>query len=309
MGQKTHPRGLRLGILDTWDSRWFSNREYAQWLTEDINIRKFIKERLTRAGIAKIEIERIAGRTTVTIYSARPGVVIGRQGSESEAHGGDPATKTPCQQPDSKAESGAAHVRHVEIRGIPRRKAHTVSAKEHEPRNDCRHRRDHEHHDNAPREGKDVVRDDCVDGTTSAEAQLVLRVGEMLGGNVRPCHLCDTGRGPGAEEEAQEADAPQDRDKLLAAQEEAAQVDAHVDGVIVRKDASDERVQSPVCQDASRRDGEVLALGCMHHASWSVWMGLLQREGVEAPGRRGLTDGHTSVATMKRRNEVSCQQK
>ena len=81
MGQKTHPRGLRLGILDTWDSKWFSNREYAQWLTEDINIRKFIKERLTRAGIAKIEIERIAGRATVTIYSARPGVVIGRQGS------------------------------------------------------------------------------------------------------------------------------------------------------------------------------------------------------------------------------------
>ena len=84
MGQKTHPRGLRLGILDTWDSKWFSNREYAQWLTEDINIRKFIKERLTRAGIAKIEIERIAGQTTVTIYSARPGVVIGRQGSESD---------------------------------------------------------------------------------------------------------------------------------------------------------------------------------------------------------------------------------
>ena len=84
MGQKTHPRGLRLGILDTWDSKWFSNREYAQWLTEDISIRKFIKERLTRAGIAKIEIERIAGRTTVTIYSARPGVVIGRQGSDSD---------------------------------------------------------------------------------------------------------------------------------------------------------------------------------------------------------------------------------
>ena len=67
MGQKTHPRGLRLGILETWDSKWFNSREYAQWLSEDLNIRKFIKGQLSRAGIAKIEIERIASRTTAQL--------------------------------------------------------------------------------------------------------------------------------------------------------------------------------------------------------------------------------------------------
>ena len=84
MGQKTHPRGLRLGILETWDSKWFNSQEYAQWLNEDLNIRKFIKENLSRAGIAKVEIERIANRTTATIHTARPGVVIGRHGTESD---------------------------------------------------------------------------------------------------------------------------------------------------------------------------------------------------------------------------------
>ena len=84
MGQKTHPRGLRLGILETWDSKWFNNQEYAQWLNEDLNIRKFIKEHLSRAGISKVEIERIANRTTATIHTARPGVVIGRHGTESD---------------------------------------------------------------------------------------------------------------------------------------------------------------------------------------------------------------------------------
>ena len=84
MGQKTHPRGLRLGILETWDSKWFNSQDYAQWLNEDLNIRKFIKEHLSRAGIAKVEIERIANRTTATIHTARPGVVIGRHGTESD---------------------------------------------------------------------------------------------------------------------------------------------------------------------------------------------------------------------------------
>ena len=82
MGQKTNPIGLRLGINRTWDSRWFSQKEYAQWLNEDIRIRKYVKKRLYKAGVAKIEIERSGGRCTVNIFTARPGMVIGRKGAE-----------------------------------------------------------------------------------------------------------------------------------------------------------------------------------------------------------------------------------
>jgi small subunit ribosomal protein S3 len=82
MGQKTNPIGLRLGINRTWDSRWFSTKEYANWLNEDIQIRKYIKKRLYKAGVAKIEIERSSGKAIVNIFTARPGMVIGRKGSE-----------------------------------------------------------------------------------------------------------------------------------------------------------------------------------------------------------------------------------
>lgn len=82
MGQKTNPIGLRLGINRTWDSRWFSGKEYATWLDEDIKIRRYIKKRLFKAGVAKVEIERSGGKATVNIYTARPGMVIGRKGSE-----------------------------------------------------------------------------------------------------------------------------------------------------------------------------------------------------------------------------------
>ena len=82
MGQKTNPIGLRLGINRTWDSRWFSQKEYARWLNEDIRIRKYIKKRLYKAGVAKIEIERSGGKAVVNIFTARPGMVIGRKGSE-----------------------------------------------------------------------------------------------------------------------------------------------------------------------------------------------------------------------------------
>ncbi len=82
MGQKTNPIGLRLGINRTWDSRWFSTKDYAKWLDEDIRIRKYIKKRLFKAGVAKIEIERSGGKATVNIFTARPGMVIGRKGSE-----------------------------------------------------------------------------------------------------------------------------------------------------------------------------------------------------------------------------------
>jgi small subunit ribosomal protein S3 len=82
MGQKTNPIGLRLGINRTWDSRWFASKEYSQWLDEDIKIRKYIKQRLFKAGVAKVEIERSGGKVTVNIFTARPGMVIGRKGAE-----------------------------------------------------------------------------------------------------------------------------------------------------------------------------------------------------------------------------------
>jgi len=82
MGQKTHPVGLRLGINRTWDSRWFATKDYAKWLNEDVKIRKYIKKRLYKAGVARVIIERSSGKATVNIYTARPGMVIGRKGSE-----------------------------------------------------------------------------------------------------------------------------------------------------------------------------------------------------------------------------------
>ena len=82
MGQKTNPIGLRLGINRTWDSRWFASKEYSKWLDEDIKVRSYVKRRLFKAGVARIEIERSGGKATVNIYTARPGMVIGRKGSE-----------------------------------------------------------------------------------------------------------------------------------------------------------------------------------------------------------------------------------
>ncbi|RKU31967.1 30S ribosomal protein S3 [Candidatus Poribacteria bacterium] len=84
MGQKTHPRGLRLGIIETWDSKWYSDRDYAQWLHEDFQIQKYIKQELMRAGISRIEIERVAEKCRIYIHTARPGIVIGRRGVDSE---------------------------------------------------------------------------------------------------------------------------------------------------------------------------------------------------------------------------------
>jgi small subunit ribosomal protein S3 len=82
MGQKTHPRGLRLGIIEGWDSRWFANREYTTLLHEDLKLRDFIKKRLYHAGISRIEIERMANKAKVNIHTARPGIVIGKKGAE-----------------------------------------------------------------------------------------------------------------------------------------------------------------------------------------------------------------------------------
>ncbi len=84
MGQKVHPIGFRLGIIKTWDSRWYAEREFPQFVVEDKKIRRFIKERLYHAGISKIEIERAANKARIRIHTARPGIVIGKKGVEIE---------------------------------------------------------------------------------------------------------------------------------------------------------------------------------------------------------------------------------
>ena len=82
MGQKVNPIGLRLGIVKTWESRWYAGKNYADYILEDYNIRKFIKKRLYHAGISKIEIERSSKRVRLRIFTSRPGIVIGKKGSE-----------------------------------------------------------------------------------------------------------------------------------------------------------------------------------------------------------------------------------
>lgn len=84
MGQKVNPIGLRLGIVKTWESRWYSDKKYSEYILEDHKIRKFIKKKLNHAGISKIEIERSAKRIRLRIFTARPGIVIGKKGSEIE---------------------------------------------------------------------------------------------------------------------------------------------------------------------------------------------------------------------------------
>lgn len=85
MGQKVHPIGLRVGIIRDWEGRWFAGKkDYANLVLEDVKIRKYVKKKLYASGVAKVEIERAANRVKVTIHTARPGMVIGRQGNEVE---------------------------------------------------------------------------------------------------------------------------------------------------------------------------------------------------------------------------------
>ena len=78
MGQKTHPIGFRLGINRDWDSKWFDEKNFSNVLEEDLMLRKYIRTRLQRAAVSRIEIERTAQKITLTIHTARPGIVIGR---------------------------------------------------------------------------------------------------------------------------------------------------------------------------------------------------------------------------------------
>ena len=84
MGQKVNPIGLRLGIIKTWESRWFANKKYAEYIQEDYFLRNFLKKKLYHAGVSRIEIERSAKRIRLRIYTARPGIIIGKKGSEIE---------------------------------------------------------------------------------------------------------------------------------------------------------------------------------------------------------------------------------
>jgi len=84
VGQKTHPKGFRLGVIEQWDSRWYAERDYATLLHEDVKLRQFLKKRLYHAGISKVEIERAASKVKINIFTARPGIVIGKKGAEIE---------------------------------------------------------------------------------------------------------------------------------------------------------------------------------------------------------------------------------
>ena len=81
MGQKVNPHGFRVGIIKDWDSKWFADKDYEKYLLEDIKIREYIKAKLMLSGISRITIERAAQKTRISIYAAKPGMVIGRQGS------------------------------------------------------------------------------------------------------------------------------------------------------------------------------------------------------------------------------------
>ncbi len=106
MGQKVNPIGIRLGIIRTWDSRWYADSNYAGMLHEDLKIRDYLKKRLAQAGVARIVIERPAKKARITIHTARPGVVIGKKGADIEK----------IRQAISKMTGSDVHVNIVEIR-------------------------------------------------------------------------------------------------------------------------------------------------------------------------------------------------
>ena len=84
MGQKTHPTGFRLGIIKTWSSRWYEEKNYAKWLHEDLKLKDFIKKKLNHAGVSAVEVERAANKAKINIHTARPGIVIGKRGAGVE---------------------------------------------------------------------------------------------------------------------------------------------------------------------------------------------------------------------------------
>lgn len=84
MGQKTHPIGFRVGVIRPWESRWYAEKDFSKLLLEDVRVRRFVKEKLYSAGVSKIEIERTAGKIRINVFSARPGIAIGKKGAGIE---------------------------------------------------------------------------------------------------------------------------------------------------------------------------------------------------------------------------------
>ncbi len=95
MGQKVHPIGFRLGVIRSWESKWYEEKNYAKWLHEDIALREFVKEKLGQAGISRIEIERAASKVKINVHTARPGIVIGKRGAGIETIKKDIQALTP----------------------------------------------------------------------------------------------------------------------------------------------------------------------------------------------------------------------
>src|SRR5438477_6154895 len=85
MGQKTHPYGFRLGITKPWRSRWFAKRDYSRLLHEDLKLKRDLKKQLGHAGVSNIEVERMANKLRITIYTSRPGIIIGRKGADRKS--------------------------------------------------------------------------------------------------------------------------------------------------------------------------------------------------------------------------------
>jgi small subunit ribosomal protein S3 len=94
MGQKVHPYGFRLGYNKTWRSRWYAEREYGKLLHEDLRLKKALKERFSHAGVSRVEIERAANKLKINIHTSRPGIIIGRKGTEVDKLKADVQTKT-----------------------------------------------------------------------------------------------------------------------------------------------------------------------------------------------------------------------
>jgi len=94
MGQKTHPYGFRLGITKPWRSRWFAKRDYSRLLHEDLKLKRDLKKQLQHAGVSSIEVERMANKLRITIYTSRPGIIIGRKGAEIDKLKSDLSMKT-----------------------------------------------------------------------------------------------------------------------------------------------------------------------------------------------------------------------
>ena len=133
MGQKVHPHGLRVGVIKDWDSRWFMNdSDFGDNIVEDDKIRKFVKKSLYQAGVAKIEIEKKAGKVTVFVHTAKPGIVIGKQGAGTEKLKADLeklikkdvyVNIVEVKQPDTDAQLVAENIAAQLERRIPYRKA------------------------------------------------------------------------------------------------------------------------------------------------------------------------------------------